>query len=65
VGNSLECIDTGDKFMNKTPMAKVLISTIDKWDIMELQSFYKAMDIVIRKKIIIPQIGNYLHQPYF
>jgi hypothetical protein len=23
------------------------------------------MDIVIRKKIIIPQIGNYLHQPYF
>ena len=30
------------QFSNRTPMAHVLRSTIDKWDLMKLQSFCKA-----------------------
>jgi hypothetical protein len=33
VGNSLEYIGTGEIFLNKTPMAQALRSTIDKWDL--------------------------------
>ena len=40
--NSLEFIDTGDNFLNRTPMAQALRSTIHKWDLMKLKSFCKA-----------------------
>jgi hypothetical protein len=30
VGNSLVCMETWENFLNKTPMAQVLRSTIDK-----------------------------------
>jgi hypothetical protein len=30
VGNSLECINAGDNFLNRIPMAQALMSTIDK-----------------------------------
>ena len=46
VGKSLELIGTGGNFLNRTPMAYDLISTIDKWDLMKLESFCKANDIV-------------------
>jgi len=46
--NNLEHTSTGDIFLNRTPMAQALISTIDKWDLMKLQSFYKAKDTVNR-----------------
>ena len=36
VGNTLECINSGDNFLNKTPMAQVLRSIIGKWDIIKL-----------------------------
>ena len=39
LGNTLECIGTGDKFLNRTPMAQALRSTIYKWDLMKLQKF--------------------------
>jgi hypothetical protein len=42
VGNSLEHNGTGDNFLNRTPMAQALRHTIDKWDLMKLQSFSKA-----------------------
>ena len=45
--NTLQCIDTEDIFLNRT-MAHVLRSTIDKWHLMKLQSFCKAMDTVNR-----------------
>ena len=35
---------------NKTPMAQALRSGIDKWDLMKLESFCKAKDIVNRTK---------------
>ena len=46
VGKSLELIGTGGKFLNKTPMTHALRATIDKWDLMKLESFCKARDIV-------------------
>ena len=50
LGNSLEHIGTGNNFLNRTPMAQALRSTVDKWDLMKLQSFCKAKDTSIRQK---------------
>ena len=33
-------------FLIRTPMAQVLRSKIDKWDLMKLENFCKAKDIV-------------------
>ena len=41
---------TGEKFLNRTPIAYALRSRIDKWDIIKLQSFCKAKDNVKRTK---------------
>ena len=46
VGKSLENMGTGEKFMNRTPMACALRSGIDKWVLIKLQSFCKAKDTV-------------------
>jgi hypothetical protein len=47
VGNIFECI--GGMFLNGTPTAQSLRSTIDKWDLMNLKSFFcKAKDTVMR-----------------
>jgi len=43
-------MDTGENFLNKTPMAYPLKSRIDKWDLIILQNFCKAKDTVVRKK---------------
>jgi hypothetical protein len=40
----------GENILNKTPMAYALRSTIDKWDLMKLQSFCKAKESVNRTK---------------
>jgi hypothetical protein len=41
---------TGEKFLNRTAMVFVLRSRIDKWDLIKLQSFYKAKDTVNKTK---------------
>jgi hypothetical protein len=46
VGKSLEDMGTGEKFLNRTPMACPVISRIDKWDLTKLQNFCKAKDTV-------------------
>ena len=46
VGKSLEFIGTGGNFLNRTPIAHALRSRIDKWNLMKLESFCKAKDIV-------------------
>jgi hypothetical protein len=46
----LSIFGTGDNFPIRTPMAQALRSTIDKWRLMELQSFYTAKDTVNRTK---------------
>jgi hypothetical protein len=46
VRKSLELIGTGVIFLNRTLMAHALRSRIDKWNLMKLESFYKAKNIV-------------------
>jgi hypothetical protein len=48
VGNNLELIGTGDKFLNRTPIAQTLRSKIDKWDLMKPKICHKTEDIVNR-----------------
>ena len=48
VGKSLELIGTGGNFINTTPVAHALRSRIDKLDLMKLESFCKAKDIVTK-----------------
>ena len=46
----LEHIGTGEIFLNRTLIAYALISRIDKWDLIKLQSFCKAKNTVNRTK---------------
>ena len=41
---------TGEKFLNRKPIAYALRSRIDKWDLIKFQSFCKANDTVNRTK---------------
>jgi hypothetical protein len=50
VGKSLEDMDTGEKFLNRTAMACAVRLRIDKWDLIKLQSFCKAKDTVNKTK---------------
>jgi hypothetical protein len=50
VGKSLKHVGPGENFLNRTPMAYALRSAIDKWDLIKLQRFCKAKDIVSRTK---------------
>jgi hypothetical protein len=46
VGESLEDMGTGEKFLNRTAMACAVRPRIDKWDLIKLQSFCKGKDTV-------------------
>jgi len=46
VGKSLEDVDTGEKFLNRSAMACDVRLSIDKWNLIKLQSFCKAKDTV-------------------
>ena len=50
VGNTLECIGTGDHFLNITPVAQTLREAINKWDLLKLKSFCKSKDMVNKTK---------------
>jgi hypothetical protein len=50
VGKILEDMGTGEKFLNRTAMTCAVGSRIDKWDLIKLQSFYKAKDTVNKTK---------------
>jgi hypothetical protein len=50
VGESLEDMGTGGKFLNRTAMACAVRSRIDKWDLIKLQGFCKAKDTVNKTK---------------
>jgi hypothetical protein len=50
VGNSLECIDKGDNFLNRTPTAQALRATINKCNFRTLKSFCKPKDTINRTK---------------
>ena len=44
VGKCIKYMGTGEKFLNRTPMAYALRPRINKWDLIKLQSFCKAKD---------------------
>jgi hypothetical protein len=46
VTNNLECIGTGEIFLNRTPAAQALRSKIDKWNLMKLKLFCKERGTV-------------------
>ena len=46
LGKTLEDMGTGENFLNRTPIAYTLRSRIDKWDLINLQSFCKAKDTI-------------------
>ena len=48
MGDSFECISTGDHFLNRTPIMQALRLTVSKWNLMKLKSFCKAKDTVNR-----------------
>jgi hypothetical protein len=50
VGKILEDMDTSEKFLNRTAMACAVKLSIDKWDLINLQSFCKVKDTVNKSK---------------
>ena len=50
MGESLEDMNTGENFLNRTAMTCAVRSRIDKWDLIKLQSFCKAKDTVNKTK---------------
>ena len=53
LGSTLQSIGTGVHFLNITPVAQTLKALINKWDLLKLKRFCKAMDTV----------NNIKHQP--
>jgi hypothetical protein len=53
IGQNVEepqILENRRNFLNGKTMAYVLISTINKWDLIKLKSFWKAKDFVNRRK---------------
>jgi len=50
VGKSLECIGTGENFLNRTPIAHALRTRIDKWDLMKLKALVRQRTLNRAKK---------------
>jgi hypothetical protein len=50
VGKASKIWAQGKKFLNRTPMFYAVRSGINKWDLIKLQSFCKAKDIVNKTK---------------
>ena len=50
VGSTLECISIGDLFLNITPVAQTLKTTINKWNLIKLRSFWKAKNMINETK---------------
>jgi hypothetical protein len=50
VGEIVKHMGTGEKFLNKTPVACAQRVRVDKWDLIKLQSFCEAKDTVNKTK---------------
>jgi hypothetical protein len=60
VENRLEIIDTGNKFLNTTPIVQALRPLVNKWDLMKLKSKSK----VTVNKTEANRLGRDLQQSY-
>jgi hypothetical protein len=50
VEDSLDCIGTGDNLLKRTLLAQALRSTMNKWDLMKMKTFFSAKDTANRTK---------------
>ena len=50
VGKSSKDMGTGERFLNRTPLACAVRSRIYKWNLIKLQSFFKAKDTIKTKR---------------
>ena len=50
VGKCLKDLGTGEKFLNRTAVPCAVRSRIDKWDLIKLQSFCRAIDTINKTK---------------
>lgn len=50
VGKNLELIGKGKDFLEKTLIAQAQRTTMNKYDLMKLEIFYKATDTIILTK---------------
>ena len=48
LGKTIQDIGIGKDFVTKTPKALATKAKIDKWDLIKLQSFCRAKEIIIR-----------------
>ena len=60
MGNYLEHIGTGEKFLNRTPITQALRSTINKWELMKLKIFYKSKDKLAAYRMGIDLHGTHI-----
>ena len=51
---------TGENFLNRTPIAYALRSSINKWDLIKLQSFHQAKDSQ-QDKTATNRLGKHLY----
>jgi hypothetical protein len=49
-GNTLELIDVGKDFLNRTPAAQQLRERIGKWDFIKLKNFCTTKEMVSKPK---------------
>jgi hypothetical protein len=63
VGKSLQDMGTGENFLNTIEMDCAVRSRINKWELMKLQSFYKAKDTVKKTKSPPTDGGRILTNP--
>jgi hypothetical protein len=63
VGESLEDMGTGEKYLNRTAIAYAVRSRFDKWDLINLQSLCKAKDTVNKTKRPPTEWGRILTNP--
>lgn len=47
LGTSLKIADTGDNLLSRTQLVQAIISTINKWEITKLRTFFTTKDITI------------------
>ena len=50
VGSNLQCMGTGDLFLNITSVAQTIRASINKRDLLKLRSFCKSKNTVNMKK---------------
>lgn len=60
----LELAGTGNDFLNRTLIAHALRSTVNKWDLMKLESFYMAEGTVSLDKAAGYRMVKDLYQLY-